>query len=95
MTEAAAIYRRVHLLLRSAKLSGWKISRRGDDDRHWRMTSPLGDAVVIAARPTMGALLDAERGFDRIQRQHLTAGTEPAQPRTEPCLPTLLLNKRL
>ena len=70
----AAIYRRTHELLRAAELARWCISRTAADD-FWRMTSPSGAAVTVAGRPTMRALLDAELGFDRIQRAN--AGTEP------------------
>ena len=61
------LYRRTHQLLREAKLARWKISRTTADDQ-WRLTSPTGALVTIAGRPTLRALLDAERCFECVQR---------------------------
>ena len=62
----AELYRRVHVLLRTAKLARWKISRTTADG-FWRLTAPSGAAVTVAARPDVRQLLDAEAQFDRIQ----------------------------
>ena len=82
MTEAAALYRRTHALLRTAKLSDWRISRTPAG--HWRLTHPGGAGFTIAGRPTVRGLIDAEEQMAWIEREHPTAGTGPAQQRTEP-----------
>ena len=67
MTEAAQRYRGLHRLLGQAKRAGWRITCLSATG-HWRLHSPCGSTLTVSLWPTMRGLMDAEQGFDRIQR---------------------------